>query len=113
MAGMSRSVTRDVRDDVPVSMDGGAGDPASERARLTALLRRLGADDAEIDEALDTQTTGALALEAAVRRGRPALSKEEAARRAGLTDSEFADLWRALGLATTAGPQRVPPGLAD
>ena len=86
---------------------------ADDRARLVDLLRRLGAQDEEIAEALELRAPGALALEAAVRHGRPAMSRAEAARSAGMTDAEFDDLWRALGFSTPGGPARVAPALAE
>src|SRR3954453_22877279 len=86
---------------------------ADEHSRLVALLRRLGAGDEEIAEALDLPTPGALALEAAVRHGRPAMSPADAARSAGMTDAEFADLWRALGFTAPGGPGRVAPSLVE
>ncbi|HET6817271.1 MAG TPA: adenylate/guanylate cyclase domain-containing protein [Mycobacteriales bacterium] len=91
----------------------GSPAPWYDRDELTELLRRLGADDEEIATALDTDTPGALALEVAVRRGRPAVPAAEAARRAALSDEEFAEVWRALGLTASSGPQRVPPAIAD
>src|SRR4051794_33687092 len=86
---------------------------ADEHSRLVALLRRLGAGDEEIAEALALHTPGALALEAAVRHGRPAMSPADAARSAGMTDAEFADLWRALGFTAPEGPARVAPALVE
>src|SRR4051794_38122412 len=98
--------------------EGSSRSAADDRGRLVALLRRLGAGEEEIDEALDLHSPGALALEAALRHGRPPMSPEEAARSAGMTDAEFADLWRALGFTTPvgtvrvgAGPVRAPPAI--
>jgi class 3 adenylate cyclase len=85
----------------------------NERARLTALLERLGANETEIDSALAAGTAGALALEVAVRRGRPAVEPAEAARLVGLSEEELAELWRALGLSAGATPQRVAPAMLD
>src|SRR3954453_12335749 len=93
--------------------EGSSRSAADDRGRLVALLRRLGAGEEEIDEALDLHSPGALALEAALRHGRPPMSPEEAARSAGMTDAEFADLWRALGFTTPVGPVRVAPALVD
>jgi class 3 adenylate cyclase len=87
--------------------------PWYDRAELAGLLRRLGAADDEISDAFRTNTPGALALEVATRRGRPAVPAAAAARQAGLTDEEFADVWRALGLSASPGPQRVPPDVAE
>src|SRR3954468_13336618 len=87
--------------------------PADDRARLVELLRRLGAGEDEIAEALGGGTAGALALEAALRQDRAALSPTDAARSAGVTDAEFADLWRALGFTAPGGPARVPPALVE
>src|SRR3954449_572020 len=86
---------------------------ADDRARLVELLRRLGAREDEITEALGGGSAGALALEAAVRHGRPAMSPADAARSAGMTDAEFADLWRALGFTAPEGPARVAPALVE
>lgn len=86
---------------------------ADERARLTHLLRGLSATDPEIEAALTTGTAGALALEAAVRRDRPALQPAEAAAVAGLSEDEFAELWRALGLSAGGAPQRVAPAMVE
>src|SRR4051794_18648515 len=93
--------------------EGSSRSAADDRGRLVALLRRLGAGEEEIDEALDLHSPGALALEAALRHGRPPMSPEEAARSAAMTDAEFADLWRALGFTTPVGPVRVAPALVD
>src|SRR4051794_13049910 len=87
--------------------------PADDRARLGELLRRLGAGEDEIAEALGGGTAGALALEAALRQDRAALSPTDAARSAGVIDAEFADLWRALGFTAPGGPARVPPALVE
>jgi class 3 adenylate cyclase len=84
-----------------------------ERRRLEELLLRLGASADEIETAMRTGTAGALALEVAIRHGRDALPPADAAREAGLTSEDFAELWRALGLSAAAGPQRVPPAMAD
>src|SRR3954468_16445119 len=96
-----------------MSHDGTPWSAADERGRLIEMLRRLGASEEEIAEALELHTPGALALEAAVRHGRPPVSPEEAARSAGLTDEEFADLWRALGFTAQGGPPRVAPSLVE
>src|SRR3954447_17461970 len=87
--------------------------PADDRGRLMELLRRLGAGEDEIAEALGGGTAGALALEAALRHGRPPISPADAARSTGLTAAEFADLWRALGFTAPGGPARVPPALVE
>ena len=86
---------------------------ADERSRLSDLLRRLGATDAEIEAALGSGTAGALALEAAVRRGRPAVEPAEAAGLAGLTEEELADMLRALGLGAATASQRVSPAMVE
>ena len=86
---------------------------ADERARLTDLLRRLGATDAEIMAALASGGAGSLALEVAVRRGRPAVTTAEAARLAGLTDDAFAELVRALGLSGGPAAERLAPTMVD
>jgi class 3 adenylate cyclase len=87
--------------------------PADDRARLVELLRGLGAGEDEIAEALGGGTAGALALEAALRQDRAPLSPTDAARSAGVTDAQFADLWRALGFTAPGGPARVPPALVE
>jgi class 3 adenylate cyclase len=102
-----------VGDDVLVTIDDTAPVGPDDRARLTGLLLRLGATTGEIESALRTQTAGALALEVALRRGRPPLVAAEAARQAGLTDEELAELWRALGLGAPTGSQRVAPSMVD
>ena len=84
-----------------------------ERARLTDLLRRLGATEAEITAALASGGAGSLALEVAVRRGRPAVSTADAARLAGLSDERFADLARALGLSGGPAADRVAPAMVE
>src|SRR3954463_6860789 len=86
---------------------------ADDRDRLVELLRRLGAREDEITEALGGGTAGALALEAALRQDRAPLSPTDAARSAGVTDAQFADLWRALGFTAPGGPARVPPALVE
>src|SRR3954468_3435145 len=86
---------------------------ADDRARLVDLLRRLGAGEDEITEALDLHAAGALALEAALRHGRPPISPADAAQSTGLTAAEFADLWRALGFTAPGGPGRVAPSLVE
>src|SRR4051794_41763770 len=86
---------------------------ADDRARLVELLRRLGAGEDEITEALGGGSAGALALEAALRQDRAPLSPTDAARAAGVTDAQFADLWRALGFPLPGGPARVPPALVE
>src|SRR4051795_5274343 len=87
--------------------------PADDRARLVELLGRLGAGEDEIADALGGGTAGALALEAALRQDRAPLSPTDAARSAGVTDAQFADLWRALGFTAPGGPARVPPPLVE
>src|SRR3954452_18578908 len=99
-------------DDGAMNDDGRRG-AADDHTRLVELLRRLGAGEEEIDEALDLHSPGALALEAALRHGRPPMSPEGAARSAGTTDAEFADLWRALGFTTPVGPVRVARARVD
>jgi class 3 adenylate cyclase len=115
MAEMSRSVTRGgwTKTDGTIEEAGPFG--ADERRRLEELLRRLGATAEEIRAAMQTGSAGALALEVAVRDGRAALTPAEAAGAAGLSEEEFAELWRALGLsaASSVGPQRVAPSMAD
>src|SRR3954469_11872646 len=86
---------------------------ADDRGRLVELLRRLGAREDEITEALGGGSAGALALEAALRHDRAPLSPADAARSAGVTDAQFADLWRALGFTLPGGPARVPPALVE
>jgi class 3 adenylate cyclase len=110
---MSRSVTTRLRDDGGVT-DPTPADRATERARLDALLRRLGATEQEINEAFATGSPAALAVAAAIRAGRPRVDPEQAAAAAGLDDAEFAELLRALGLSTpSAIPGGLPPPLAD
>src|SRR3954469_13441414 len=99
-------------DDGAMNDDGRRG-AADEHTRLVELLRRLGAGEEEITEALDLHAAGALALEAALRHGRPPISPADAARSTGLTAAEFADLWRALGFTAPGGPGRVAPSLVD
>ena len=96
-----------------MSDEDGAQTAADERARLEQMLRRLGASDTEIGEAFETGTAGALALEVAVRQGRAAVSASDAASAAGLSETEFAELWRALGFTTPGGPARVAPGVVE
>src|SRR3954470_2787189 len=96
-----------------MSHDGTPWSAADERGRLIEMLRRLGASEDEIAEALELHTPGALALEAAVRHGRPPISPADAAQSAGMTAAEFTDLWRALGFTAPGGPGRVAPSLVE
>src|SRR4051794_12978950 len=102
-----------MEDDGGMSDDDSGRGAADEHTRLVELLRRLGAGEEEITEALDLHAAGALALEAALRHGRPPISPADAARSTGLTAAEFADLWRALGFTAPGGPGRVAPSLVD
>lgn len=88
--------------------------PPDDAHRLEALLRRLGATDAEVSEAARTATAGALALELSLRDGRPPVSVEDAARRTGNDVEGFVAFWRALGFSDPlAGHGSVPAALAD
>jgi adenylate cyclase len=78
----------------------------ADHARLTALLRDLGATDAEIQTSLGNGTAGGLALELALRRG-PTAPLPEAAAAVGVTDEDFVRLWQALGFPAQADV-RVP-----
>lgn len=85
-----------------------------EARRLEAVLRRLGATDAEVSEAARTATAGALALELTLRDGRPPVSVEDAARRTGNTVEDFVAFWQALGFSDPrVGDVTVPAALAD
>src|SRR4051812_36623324 len=102
-----------MEDDGGMSDDDSGRGAADEHTRLVELLRRLGAGEEEITEALDLHAAGALALEAALRHGRPPISPADAAQSAGMTAAEFADLWRALGFTAPGGPGRVAPSLVE
>jgi adenylate cyclase len=88
--------------------------PPDDALRLEAILRALGGSDAEIAEAAVTGTAGGLALDLALRDGRPPLTAEEAARAAGNTVEEFTRFWQALGFTDPALTEaRVPAALVD
>src|SRR5437763_2147364 len=94
--------------------DGTPPGAADERGRLVDLLRRLGAREDEIAGAFAGDSVAALAVAAAMRAGRAPVTAAEAAAAAGISDTEFAEVWRALGLtAPTAIPGGVPRRLAD
>lgn len=70
-------------------------DPAT--LELIRYVTELGADGAEIEEALRTGTLGPLALELAVRPQGERIPFSEAAAQAGLELQQAVALWRALG----------------
>lgn len=80
--------------------------------QLEALLREMGATDAELATAREEHTHGALALELALRDGRPPVGLDEAATRICADPSEVARFWQALGFSNQPG-QRVPAAVVD
>jgi class 3 adenylate cyclase len=68
----------------------------ADRARLVALLERLGATPEEVTVALASGSAGGLALDLALRRG-PARSPADAAEASGVDAAMLRRLWQALG----------------
>ena len=87
--------------------------PNADRERFVALLRRLGATDAEAAAAVGQPGGGDFALELNLRTG-PPLTLEEAAERTGMTSDEFLRVWHAFGLATPVpGAATISAELVD
>ena len=87
--------------------------PNADRERFVALLRRLGATDAEAEAAAGQPGGGDFALELNLRTG-PPLTLDEAAERTGLGSEDFLRVWHAFGLAAPQpGVASIPAELAD
>ena len=82
-----------------------------EHTQLADLLRRLGATDDEVADALASGLAGPFAVSLVLRSGSP-VTVATAAESTGNTSEEFLRLWRALGLATPEeGTAAVPADL--
>jgi adenylate cyclase len=85
----------------------------ADRLKLLRYVVQLGATRREAREAIDTGTLGPLALELALRQDGDAVPFSEAASRAGLSTTEAAALWQALGFpdptlgSVTLGPTQI------
>lgn len=84
------------------------GFDAGDRRRLSEQLRAAGASEAELAEALATDTLGVLALDLALRPPGKMVPLSVAAAAAGISEEQAAELWRALGFAVpTDGSLRL------
>lgn len=85
-----------------------APDP-SELDELLAYLRKMGATEAELDEAMRLQALGELSLELSLRGPGELVPFAEASAGLGLSEADAARVWRALGF---PDPGTVPTFLA-